>query len=179
MTSDDIRFSDVTNCPNTCRLDIISPSSFCSWRAADTACSRSMWCSQYPEGGSAVAPARAPQRILETAGGVAEIHTPDPPQSYPRYRTTSYDIDTPADSPRRVEQFPTRSDSHQRRPAETGQATQQKTTEVGRPEIKSPQTPEMENCRPEVATGATGASPTARPTINLRPPPGTGLPGER
>ena len=47
-----------------------------------------------PEGGSAGAPTRAPRRILGTAGGVAKVHTPDPPD--PRYRTTSYDIDTPA-----------------------------------------------------------------------------------
>ena len=37
ITSDDIRFNDVTNCPRTCRLDVTRPTSCWSCRAAITA----------------------------------------------------------------------------------------------------------------------------------------------
>ena len=48
ITSEDIRLRDVMNCPNTWRLDIISPASCCSRRAAITASSRSIVQTQCP-----------------------------------------------------------------------------------------------------------------------------------
>ena len=104
MTSD----SMITNCPNTCRLDIINPASFCSWRAADTASSRSIWRCQYPGGRLSRHTDSGARHTPKPAGDVIVAHMPDILQSCVRGIIRSHSIltprtVTPAHCPRRVE----------------------------------------------------------------------------
>ena len=59
ITSDDIRFNDVTNCPNTCRFDVMRPASCWSCRAVVTVSGLA----------STVVPPRAPQRTPRNGDG--------------------------------------------------------------------------------------------------------------
>ena len=95
-----MRFNDVTNWLSTCRLEVIRPASCWSCRAAVTASSWSIVCTQCLGPGSTIMPTREPQRIPETEDGGVVNHKPHPDQQLLHYRKMSYGTGNPA-GPRR------------------------------------------------------------------------------
>ena len=125
ITSDDIRLSNVTNWPNTCRLDMISPALCCNWRAVDTASLRSIVAIQCA-GGRPKRPANSGARHTpRSADEGAASCVPDPHPPPPSGHMMSSGINTPANYPTsgehpRQQLYP---GAHQRVPPGTSYAT--------------------------------------------------------